>query len=547
MRFAVVLLDKLRSLGARAVINCVIWGALAPFLCALALSPTPVHAQDGRYAVVLGVDGYADPPGALDGAVEDAERIAAALASIGFRAPDRSDLFPQANADRATLVAAINRLAMTLSDADDEAIAVVYFAGHGAALDRRGDVYLLPSDARVRNAADLVTQGVRLSDVIEQLRAPGRGAVIVVVDACRNVVPLANPAEAARLAQGAGWGDGVEPVGLLGRSSAHRFDPASDPGSDYMVAFSTSPDRVAYDGGVFSSILSEELVAERRDVIQMFKTVAERMAEASTGYAQKPTFEIGVYSEPPCLVSCGARPDPNRFVDCAFCPWMMRVPVKEGVLGSPEDEDRRDRDEPPLHAFTPTRAYAVGEYEVSRAEWRACERAGACRVLTDKGEWLSDRAPITDVTLVDAQAYVAWLSRMSGANYRLPNEDEWEFAARAGTTGPFAFGRKIEPSDAAYDYSASYNGSRRTEYYGAPEAVGSFEPNAFGVYDMHGNVWEWTGDCYEPDASTQECREFVVRGGSFKSTPAEARSANRFKLRPSRQREDVGFRVVRDL
>ena len=130
----------------------------------------------------------------------------------------------------------------------------------------------------------------------------------------------------------------------------------------------------------------------------------------------------------------------------------------------------------------------------------------------------------------------------SGRPYRLPTQAEWEYAARAGATTAFAFGDDITPSLANYDHTASYRNSPTAPYRGYPEAVNGYPANAFGLYQMQGNVWEWTDGC--ADAG---CRLHVGRGGSFSSAPRELRAANRFDLPPDKRRDDVGLRVARDL
>jgi formylglycine-generating enzyme required for sulfatase activity len=190
-------------------------------------------------------------------------------------------------------------------------------------------------------------------------------------------------------------------------------------------------------------------------------------------------------------------------------------------------------------------AFAIGEYEVTRAEWMACERANACRKLAQKNATQSPKAPVGHITLADAKAFLAWLSRRSGVTYRLPTEAEWEYAARAGTTTPFYFGDKIDPSQANYDYSTSYNGGPTTEYIGASTATGSFPPNAFGLFDVLGNMWEWTLGC--PSEQAGACSEATLRGGSFRSSARELRAGNRFRIKPDDEREDVGLRVARDV
>ena len=347
---------------------------------------------------------------------------------------------------------------------------------------------------------------------------------------------------------GSGWGEEDSGLGLLTRGGARDFSGATPEGADYFVAFSTSPDRAAYDSDLFSKLLADEIGKGRNDVLSLFKRVGERMAteSAAQGNLQLPTYEVGIYGAPPCFGACPGEPDPTRFYDCAGgCPWMRVIPAGDFLMGSPPTEKGRGKDEPAPAAVRIAKPFAIGEYEITRAEWMACERAGACRPLAKINSWQSEKAPVGDVTRDDAEAFVAWLSRRSGVAYRLPSEAEWEYAARAGTAGPFYFGDAIGPSLAAYDYSASYNGSPRAEYRGASEAVGSFPPNRFGLFDTLGNMWEWVRACgADPRPS---CPDYGLRGGSFKSTPQELRAANRFHIKPDDRREDVGLRVARDI
>jgi formylglycine-generating enzyme required for sulfatase activity len=154
--------------------------------------------------------------------------------------------------------------------------------------------------------------------------------------------------------------------------------------------------------------------------------------------------------------------------------------------------------------------------------------------------------------------YLPWLLRKTGKSYRLLTEAEWEYAARAGTTKSFSTGRTITPEQANFDGSFTYGGSARGANRNTTLEVGSFAPNAFGLHDMHGNVWEWVEDCCMDNytgapldgsaATSRDCAYRVIRGGSWNSDPTLLRSANRIKSQPDRRilRND-GFRIRRAL
>jgi formylglycine-generating enzyme required for sulfatase activity len=181
-------------------------------------------------------------------------------------------------------------------------------------------------------------------------------------------------------------------------------------------------------------------------------------------------------------------------------------------------------------------AFAVGKFEVTFDEWGACVAGGGCTGNpnpVDSGGWGKGRRPVINVSWDDAKEYVAWLSRKTGKTYRLLSDAEWEYAARAGTTTAYSWGDDIGKGNANCSSCGSQWGNKQT----AP--VGSFKPNDWGLFDMHGNVWEW---CEDGDNSSR-----VLRGGAWNDNPWGLRSANRIGSRPSGRSSDFGFRLARTL
>ena len=233
------------------------------------------------------------------------------------------------------------------------------------------------------------------------------------------------------------------------------------------------------------------------------------------------------------------------FRDCPQCPAMVRVPTGSYTMGSPSSEAGRHADER-QHRVTIGRSFAAGVYEVTFAEWDACAADGACRHRPGDGGWGRGRQPVIDVSWNDAQAYVAWLSSRTGQEYRLLTEAEWEYVARAGTATPFHTGATISTDEANYDgLSAPYGAGVTGRYRARPIEAGSLSRNAFGLYDVHGNVAELVADCY--DAGAADCTRRVVRGGSWGSRPELVRSAWRSWCAPTLRNLHNGFRVARTL
>lgn len=179
--------------------------------------------------------------------------------------------------------------------------------------------------------------------------------------------------------------------------------------------------------------------------------------------------------------------------------------------------------------------FAAGKYEVTFAEWDACVADNGCSGYSpnDQG-WGRDKRPVINVNWNDAMQYVQWLTQKTGKNYRLLSEAEWEYAARAGTTTAYSFGNSMAQLEQHVWYSA--NSGKQSH------PVGEKSPNAFGLYDMHGNVWEWVEDCRSSD-----CSRHVVRGGSWYGNPFDARSDSRSGVGISDRYYDIGFRVARTL
>ena len=242
----------------------------------------------------------------------------------------------------------------------------------------------------------------------------------------------------------------------------------------------------------------------------------------------------------------------DSFRECAKdCPEMVVVPAGEFMMGSPADERDHYGNENPLHRVTIARPLAVSKFEVTFEQWDACVAVGTCAHVPDSNMGRGTQ-PVINVTWDHVQQYVAWFSKMTGRPYRLLSEAEWEYAARAGTTTAYSWGDEIGKNNANCNGCGSEWDSRRT----AP--VGSFAPNQFGLYDMHGNVWEWVEDClhtnYEgapEDGSAWiaqgDCNNRVIRGGSWIGYAVGLRSALRFWFSADDHGTDLGFRVARTL
>lgn len=227
-------------------------------------------------------------------------------------------------------------------------------------------------------------------------------------------------------------------------------------------------------------------------------------------------------------------------------PEMVVVPAGSFEMGCVSGEECYD-DELPVHTVTISQPFAVSRYEITFADY---DRFGGANQVDDEG-WGRGRQPVVNVSWHDAKEYVAWLSSQTGQTYRLLSEAEWEYVARAGSTRQFTWGSEIG------DENANCGGCATEWDFFQTAPVGSFAANAFGLHDVHGNVWEWVEDCWNgnyegapSDGSawlSGDCSQRILRGGSYHDFHYDLRSAVRFAHAPDERNRSLGFRVARTL
>ena len=287
---------------------------------------------------------------------------------------------------------------------------------------------------------------------------------------------------------------------------------------------------------------------------------------------------------------------PGRvFKDCPECAEMVVIPAGSFEMGSPDSEAGRSGDEGPQHRVSIGKPFALGKTEVTVGEFRRFVRDTGYRTDAEKNsggqqgcftrdksdnKWAfragrywdkpgleqTDRQPVTCVSWTDAHEYVDWLSKKAGQTYRLPSEAEWEYAARAGTNTSRYWGDNPDQACAyanVADLSKGPIGNgwdnmhQCNDGYWFTAPVGHYRPNAFGLYDMLGNSWEWVEDCAsggysgapsDGSAGTSgDCSMRVLRGGSWNNDPQGVRSARRYRDAAGRRGGNFGFRLARTL
>lgn len=566
--------------------------AAALVLLMLALASLDASAQK-RLALVIGNGDYVHES-RLPNPTNDARLIARTLRGLGFSVEEKLNLRQR------EMTLTIARFVRESAGADT---AVLYFAGHGMQPVAGGRNYLLPVDANIEHDDALDADAIPADRIVDQLERQANPARLrlVVLDACRNNRQLGRARTGIRgLARMTPSDDYTliafstndQDVALDGRGANSPYAEAL---SRHLARASELPlrrvfeltatdvraatnqkqrprtygdldSRVGLDGLVLAPAAAEPRRAPDTSQVEQQAWVAAQRAATAAAYtaylAEYPTGRFASAArvalaalQPPAQPAMGAAGSVLK--DCAGCPELVVVPGGSFMMGSLASELGRHSTEGPQRRVT-IQSFAAGRTEVTFAQWDACVAAGGCSHRPDDNGWGRGSRPVVDVNWDDAQQYVAWLRGKTGKYYRLLSEAEWEYAARAGTSTPFHTGQRLNPSQANFDSGYSYNDSAKVESRQRTVPVRQFAPNAFGLSDMHGNVWEWVQDVWHGDYSGApsdgsvwltggDQGRRVLRGGSWYSTPGDLRSANRISNSPAIRSFITGLRIARAL
>ena len=594
-----------RLRAASALTWCGVW--VAAFLLAM----DSAHAK--RVALVVGNASY--QVGRLTNPPNDVAEMERALKAVGF------SVQKVLNANQNQMKRAVRDFGTAAQGAE---VAFVYFSGHGT--QANGENYLLPLGASIDKESDYPIEAIAANDVLAQIRGAQPKAAILVLDACRDN-PLAATTKSTTKGLGrmiAPTGSliafATEPNTTASDNGNYAKVLAREiqkPGQELLDVFrNTGAEVKRLSGGKQEPRISEVSInerlylagqgtqvasvapvptgqpvqvqadpeqeawelAKRRDTVAAYEgflasfpsgrlaaTARSALAGLKPASASTPTPQ-------PTQPQATASAQPRAFKDCAglHCPEMVVIPAGSPMMGSSAAEQelaqkagaKKEWTDPenPRHKVT-LRSFALGKYEVTQGQWRAVMgNDNPSHFISTCG----DNCPVERVSWDDIQIYIQKLNRMTGQQYRLPSEAEWEYAARAGCTSAFNVAGqckdRIEPGEANFDGNFTYNGSSKGLYREKTMAVGSFAPNGFGLHDMHGNVWEWVQDCYEDDyrkgqpvdgsahrGNDRSCSYRVLRGGSWNILPFNLRAANRDRNSPDGRNDDGGFRLARML
>ena len=537
---------------------------LVVLLCLVGAVSAQTQPKESRVALVIGNGAYRTAP--LRNPVNDAKDMAAKLRGLGFVVIERSNL-------------GIRQIGSTLREFRSKlapgGVALVFYAGHG--LQIRGENYLPAVDADIASEEDVPNQSLAIRQIMDVLSDAKTRLNLVFLDACRN-----NPYSRSFRSAGEGLSRVTAPSGTL-------------------ISFATRPGSVAADGdgrnGLYTGALLQQMGNTGQPIEQVLKRVVTSV-KATSRNRQEPWMEGSIEGEF-CFGECSApgsastavsddralwesvkdSRDANElkvylaqfprgvfaalastrvqalekgaspvaaaavlqgakagraFKDCDVCPEMVVIPVGSFIMGGNDYEDEK-----PPHTVI-IQSFAMGRTEVTQGQWKAVMGSNPSRF-----NQCGDDCPVERVSWGDIQGFIEKLNSKTAKGYRLPSEAEWEYACRASRNDTYCGSNDI---DAVALYAA--NGDAKTH------PVASKKANAWGLYDMSGNLREWTQDCYgsyngiPSDGSaltTEVCRQRVLRGGSWDSLAPLARAAFREGVDPTVRHSFNGFRLARTL
>jgi formylglycine-generating enzyme required for sulfatase activity len=511
-----------------------------------------------RWAVLIGVDDYANAND-LQYCGADQTALRERLLAAGFRSENVVLLHDKAteNKYRPSRGNIEQQLRLVINSAEADDLLVVGFSGHGVSV--AGKSYLCPSDAALGDPTTLVS----LDGVYEQLRNCAARLKLVVVDACRNDPTL---------------GGGRSFSATEGTKQLARSLQALKLPEGVVLLNSCAPGEISWEEQTFGHGVYMHYVLEAMDGAAdsdgdgaVSLDELQRHAGARTkayvigkfNQSQRPFFRCEGESEVMDFALLPVRPgilppgsplapapgdaSPDNTITNSIGMKLTLIPAGEFLMGSPPGEADAEDAEQPQHRVRITKPFYLGVHEVTQSQWQAV--MGTTPWNGEKFVRNGPDYPAAYVSWIDATEFCRKLSTKEGRTYRLPTEAQWEYACRAGTTTKYSFGDNESLSDYAwYDKNA---GGANQKY---PHAVGLKRPNRWGLYDMHGNVWEWCNDWYSekyyqlPQAADPSGpvsgTERVYRGGGWSATTARCRSAIRRGSVPNYRIDNQGFRVA---